>query len=262
VELAAYYTARGDEQAVDPLRAYAQLREQLPGYMVPAYLEQLAVIPVLPSGKADRASLPPPRGQRMAAGGDYVLPADDAERALAETLAAVLNIDRVSADGHFFDDLGASSLLMARFSAAVRERGGLPPVSMKDIYLHPTVRDLAAALAGSGMARPGPARQSAVAGLVDASVLDTSPAKGRPMFVLCGILQLLAFGVYVGGVSLALDAGASWTLAGHGVLGIYARLVAFGGGGLLALGAAPVVAKWVLIGRWKQRRIRASLRPI
>jgi non-ribosomal peptide synthetase-like protein len=257
VELAAYYTARGDGQAVDPLRAYAQLREQLPGYMVPAYLEQLAVIPVLPSGKADRASLPPPRGRRMAAGGDHVLPAGDTERALAEALAAVLDIDRVSVDGHFFDDLGASSLLMARFSAAIRERGGLPPVSMKDIYLHPTVRDLAAALAGSGMDRPGSAREPAAAGLVEATVLDASPAKGTPVFVLCGILQLLAFLVYVGGVSLALDAGASWALAARSALGIYARLVAFGGGGLLALGTAPVVAKWILIGRWKQRRIRA-----
>jgi non-ribosomal peptide synthetase-like protein len=267
VELAAYYTARSRTQAVDPLLAYAQLREQLPGYMVPAYLEQLPVIPVLPGGKADRASLPPPRGPRMAAGGDHVLPASDTERALAEELAAVLNIERVSVDGHFFDDLGASSLLMARFSAAIRERGGLPPVSMKDIYLHPTVRGLAAAVAGPGAARPapalpgaarpGPARGPVAAGLPDAATADTSPATGRPLFALCGVLQLLAFLIYVGGVSLALDAGASWALAGRGVLGIYARLVAFGGGGLLALGALPVVAKWILIGRWKQRRIRA-----
>jgi non-ribosomal peptide synthetase-like protein len=260
VELAAYYTARSDTPAVDPLRAYAQLREQLPGYMVPAYLEQLPVIPVLPSGKADRASLPPPRGRRMAAGGDHVLPASDTERGLAEVLAEVLNIERVSADGHFFDDLGANSLLMARFSAAVRERGGLPPVSMKDIYLHPTVRDLAAAVAPSGVA-PSGAGQSGVArpapALPDAAALDTSPPRGRPLFALCGALQLLAFLVYLAGLSVVLDAGASWVLAGHGVLGIYARLVAFGGGGLLGLGIMPVIAKWILIGRWKQRRIRA-----
>ena len=31
----------------------------------------------------------------------------------------------------------------------------------------------------------------------------------------------------------------------------------FGGGGLLVLGILPVAAKWILIGRWKPRRIRA-----
>ena len=83
-------------------------------------------------------------------------PATGTERALAEVLATVLAVDRVSADGHFFNDLGASSLLMAMFSTAVRERGDLPPVSMKDIYLHPTVRLLAAAIG-----EPGPAREPA-----------------------------------------------------------------------------------------------------
>ena len=56
-------------------------------------------------------------------------------------------------DSHFFDELGASSLLMARFNAALRERTALPSVSMKDIYLFPTVRELAASL--------GPATSSA-----------------------------------------------------------------------------------------------------
>ena len=128
--------------------------------MVPAYLEQLPVIPMLPSGKADRKSLPAPSGPRhLSTRGDHVAPATGTERALAEVLATVLAVDRVSVDGHFFDDLGASSLLMAMFSAAVRERGDLPPVSMKDIYLHPTVRLLAAA-----MGEPGPAREQAPRG--------------------------------------------------------------------------------------------------
>ena len=249
VELAAYYTPRRDAPAVDADRVYAELRSQLPAYMVPAYLEQLPVIPMLPSGKADRASLPAPRGPRhMAAPGDHVAPATSAERELAEVLAGVLGTERVSVDGHFFDDLGASSLLMARFSAAIRERGSLPPVALRDIYLHPTVRRLAAAIA-----QPGPVREPELTVPPHAA----SPVTGKPRYFLCGALQLLAFLVYLGGVSLALDAGSSWTMAAHGVLRIYARLVAFGGGGLLALGVLPVVVKWILIGRWKPRRIRA-----
>ena len=55
---------------------------------------------------------------------------------------------------------------------------------------------------------------------------------------------------------VAVDAGAAWAAAGHGALGVYARLVVFGGGGLLAVGLLPVIAKWLLIGRWKPREIR------
>ena len=51
--------------------------------------------------------------------------------------------------------------------------------------------------------------------------------------------------------------GRAWAAAGSGALGIYLRLVVFGGGGLLAMGILPVLAKWLLIGRWKPRRIRA-----
>ena len=263
-ELAAYYSARRDTPVVDPGRVYAELRERLPAYMVPAYLEQLPAIPVLPSGKADRKSLPAPSGPRhLSTRGDHVAPATGTERALAEVLATVLAADRVSADGHFFNDLGASSLLMAMFSAAVRERGDLPPVSMKDIYLHPTVRLLAAA-----MGEPGPAREQAPRGPAGGPVPGPLRAPGAPpeaapaargvlAYALCGTLQLLAFAAYVAGFSLAVNAGAAWAVAGSGALAVYARLVVFGGGGLLAMGILPVLAKWLLIGRWKPRRIRA-----
>src|SRR5881296_3519202 len=69
------------------------------------------------------------------------------EGVFAEVLAGVLRVDRVSVNSHFFEDLGADSLVMAHFCARVRKRGDLPSVSMQDIYRHPTIRSLAAALA-------------------------------------------------------------------------------------------------------------------
>ena len=65
-ELAAYYSPGRDGAAPGPDRIYAHLRGRLPSYMVPAYLEQMAALPVLPSGKTDRKSLPPPSGTRRA----------------------------------------------------------------------------------------------------------------------------------------------------------------------------------------------------
>src|SRR6266550_9343472 len=69
------------------------------------------------------------------------------ESIFAEVLADVLRVDRVSVDSHFFEELGADSLVMAHFCARVRKRGNLPSVSMKDVYGHPTIRKLAEALA-------------------------------------------------------------------------------------------------------------------
>ena len=52
------------------------------------------------------------------------------EQILAEVLAGVVKTDQVPPDSHFFDDLGANSLVMAHFCARVRKRDDLPSVSM------------------------------------------------------------------------------------------------------------------------------------
>src|SRR3954453_3217682 len=68
------------------------------------------------------------------------------ERLFAEVLADIVGAEHVSADSNFFEDLGADSMLMARFCARVRKRPDLPSVSMPDVYKHPTIRRLATAL--------------------------------------------------------------------------------------------------------------------
>ncbi|MGH3239063.1 MAG: amino acid adenylation domain-containing protein, partial [Spirillospora sp.] len=54
VELVAYFTRRSRDAPLDRDRLRARAREHLPGYMVPAYFEELDAIPMLPSDKADR----------------------------------------------------------------------------------------------------------------------------------------------------------------------------------------------------------------
>ena len=76
------------------------------------------------------------------------------ESTLAEVMAGILKVDGVPVGSHFFDDLGADSMVMAQFCARVRKRADLPSVSMKDIYQHPTIKDLAAAFTESA---PAPA---------------------------------------------------------------------------------------------------------
>ena len=45
--------------------------------------------------------------------------------------------------------------------------------------------------------------------------------------------------------------GYAWISAGSGAADVYLRSVVFGGGAFLGVCALPVVAKWVLVGRWK-----------
>ncbi len=58
VELVAYYSLRQDTEEIDKAELRDRLQDRLPGYMVPAYLEELDIIPMLPSDKADRKNLP------------------------------------------------------------------------------------------------------------------------------------------------------------------------------------------------------------
>ena len=71
--------------------------------------------------------------------------ATSSEAVLAEMLAGVMKIEQVAHNSHFFDDLGADSLVMAKFCARVRKAEGLPVMSMKDLYANPAIRSLAQA---------------------------------------------------------------------------------------------------------------------
>ena len=181
-------------------------------------------------------------------------PAPPIERILAEVLADVVGVERVPAGSNFFDDLGADSMLMARFCARVRKRPDLPPVSIRDVYRHPTINSLATALADAAPAPAGapvPAAEPPVpapAGVAErASTLE---------YVLCGTLQFLFFLGYSGVAGLVAGLGYEWISAGSGVIDIYLRSVLFSGAGFGVLCTVPILAKWVLIGRWKPRQIR------
>ncbi|MGQ0483558.1 MAG: Pls/PosA family non-ribosomal peptide synthetase [Pseudonocardia sp.] len=132
--------------------------------------------------KADRKNLPPPTGRAGSGAGDapHVAPATDTERALAEALAGVLKVEGVSVQSHFFDDLAANSLLMARFATQVRKLGNLPRISIKDIYVNPTVRSLATALDALSPAPPPASQQQFGANGDNGSSATGTPTTGTP----------------------------------------------------------------------------------
>ena len=137
----------------------------------------------------------------------------------------MVGVPRVSVDDHFFDDLGADSMVMARFCARVRKRPDLPSVSMKDIYAHPTIRELATAMSEAAPAtcRAERHRQRS----------EVAKPAGTVQYVFCGVLQLLVFLGYSYLSAIVLVQGFEWVSAGTGLVDVYLRSALFGGAGFL-----------------------------
>ncbi|GAA1218530.1 Pls/PosA family non-ribosomal peptide synthetase [Pseudonocardia alaniniphila] len=173
----------------------------------------------------------------------------DIGEAFAEKLAGILDVDEVAVDADFFGDLGADSMVMARFCAWARKRPDLPNVSMKEIYRHPTVRDLTKALAPP----VSPLEEDLERNV--ALRAEAAPAR-RAEYILCGALQLLVFLGYSYLVGVVGDLSYTWISAAAGVGEIYLRSVLFGGAAFVGMCTLPIAAKWILIGRWKPREIR------
>ncbi|CAM5488656.1 hypothetical protein SALBM311S_08607 [Streptomyces alboniger] len=162
------------------------------------------------------------------------------ESVLAEVLAGVVRKEHIPVDSHFFDDLGANSLVMAHFCARVRKRPDLPAVSMRDVYGHPTIRRLAAALAETPAEAP-----------VTVAAEPREPGS-TARYVLCGTLQFLVFAGYCLLAGTATARGYDWVAGADGVAAVYGRSVVLGSALFAAACALPVLAKWLLVGRWKE----------
>jgi non-ribosomal peptide synthetase-like protein len=162
----------------------------------------------------------------------------------AALLAGVLKVAHVPVESHFFDELGADSLLMAQFCARVRKRSDLPTLSIRDIYATPSIAGLARAVAARA---PTPVAAPAPEPPTPTSALE---------HVTCGALQILFYLGYSYLGVLAVITGYEWMVEGATGLSLYLRLTLFSGAGFLVVTALPIAAKWLLIGRWRAQRIR------
>ncbi|WP_433557145.1 Pls/PosA family non-ribosomal peptide synthetase [Pseudonocardia xinjiangensis] len=185
------------------------------------------------------------------------------ELGLAEVLADVVQVDRVPVDSHFFDDLGADSLVMAHFCARVRKRADLPKISIKDVYRHQTIESLAKALAVTAPAAgapPAPTVGSAAPAIemIEGPAPEPIQAKpaGRLDYVFCGVLQALIFLAYTYLAALVTNEGYDWISTASGLVDIYLRSLVFGSAAVVGLCVLPILAKWLVIGRWKPQEIR------
>jgi non-ribosomal peptide synthetase-like protein len=242
-ELVAYYTLKQGAGKLSLDEAAQVLKARLPRYMMPAYFERLDAIPMTGSHKADRKSLPAPTGARLVIGsGKHIAPRTETETTLARALCAVMNIERASVTDNFFHDLGAHSLLMARFCSTLRRDGA--NVAIKDIYLNPTIEALARHI------------DSASDEEVVAPPRAPLHVPSNLEYYGCGALQLLYYVGYGSFLVWLLVAGYEWTYAAiDDPVQTYARVVGFAFALFVVLSAIPIAAKWILIGRWQTQTI-------
>lgn len=240
VELVAYYSLKQGAPALASSTISETLRKHLPGYMVPSFIEELPVIPMTSSNKADRKNLPAPKGPRFSSGSsNFIAPRTKTEEALARALIEVMKIERVSVEDNFFQDLGAHSLLMARFCSEIR-KVRTSSVSMRDIYLHPTVENLARHLD----ATPDEAVPQTI------RMLLRIPSNFE--YLTCGALQLLYYVAFSVFGAWLVTFGVTWVLGAGGATEMYLRSVAYLVASFTLLSALPIALKWLIIGTWTE----------
>ena len=173
--LAAYVTAR-EGQEVNTAELRHALATKVPGYMVPSVFMVLNAFPLTSNRKVDRRALPAPDHQ-FNAHEDYVPPATEMERGVAEIFEDLLGIERVTVASNFFE-LGGHSLLVARLQRRLRERFG-KELALMQLLERPTV----AAIADLLGTRDGTAPEDAPGEcLVPVQRHGTRP----PLFLACG----------------------------------------------------------------------------
>ncbi|HZG88897.1 MAG TPA: amino acid adenylation domain-containing protein, partial [Pseudonocardia sp.] len=145
--LVAYLVAAPGATA-DPAALRAHLARSLPDYMVPTAFVLLDRLPLNANGKLDRRALPAP-DPAPAADQEFVAPRTPTELELTRIWSDVLGTEQVSVAGNFFA-LGGDSILSIQMVSRARLVG--LRLSSKDIFLHQTVAELAAAVD----ARPAP----------------------------------------------------------------------------------------------------------
>ncbi|MBJ7291726.1 amino acid adenylation domain-containing protein, partial [Williamsia sp.] len=137
-----------DPAALDQVREHVARR--LPAYMRPTMWMVLDDFVHNSAGKIDRRALPAPEtGPAHLGGGTVESPRSPVEDLIAGIVADVLGIDAVSVTTGFFE-LGGNSLsamrVVARIGAALDVE-----VGVRELFDHPTVRELAQRVSQSGV---------------------------------------------------------------------------------------------------------------
>lgn len=117
------------------------LKKSLPEYMVPTVFMILKFLPVTPSGKVDRKSLPKP-DKELIKEDNYIPPTTEYEHKLGKIWSEILNIseEKIGIKDNFFE-LGGNSISVIKAVSLCRSKG--VSVTPKDFFDYPTISEIA-----------------------------------------------------------------------------------------------------------------------
>jgi amino acid adenylation domain-containing protein len=144
-QLAAYVVVR-EGHTLQRRVVIQKLKERLPAYMTPSWLDVVDALPSLVSGKVNRKLLPPPKTPLVDDEREIVAPRDEAERAMLALWEELFSRKGLSIKDDFFLDLGGHSMLAAKLVSKLRALPGCGDAAMSDVYQSPTIESLAKAL--------------------------------------------------------------------------------------------------------------------
>ena len=127
---------------------YASMKRGLPEYMHPFRFELLQAMPLTPSGKLDRRSLPKVSHERPILEQEFIAPSTTMEKQLAKIWTELLQIDRVGINDNFFD-LGGNSLLSVKVALRIKSEIGAF-FDLVSLYQYPTIKTCAQYLEQQG----------------------------------------------------------------------------------------------------------------
>ncbi|MFI6321620.1 amino acid adenylation domain-containing protein [Nonomuraea sp. NPDC050556] len=133
------YLVTAQQPDINTVRA--QLRTQLPDYMLPSAFVAIPAVPYTANGKVAFAELPEPAASESGMAGRYDEPRDQVERTLADIWIRILGLPRVGIHESFFD-LGGDSLSAIRILASAAADLGRE-VEVAAIFDNPTIAELA-----------------------------------------------------------------------------------------------------------------------
>ncbi|MGD1702261.1 amino acid adenylation domain-containing protein [Dapis sp. BLCC M229] len=137
--LVAYIVTKTELPTVQELLKF--LQGKLPEYMVPSAFVRLAAIPLTPSGKVDRRSLPAPDVSALVNSNTFVAPGTPTEELLATIWNEVLGLEQVGIHDNFLA-LGGHSLKAAQVISRIRGVFGVE-IPVRDVFEFPTIAELA-----------------------------------------------------------------------------------------------------------------------
>jgi non-ribosomal peptide synthetase-like protein len=259
-EIAAYVVLADGVAELERGDVCELIRNRVPDYMVPKYLDVLDELPTAVSGKVDRKQLPAPHSLLTNSKRDVVPPQTPLQRALVEAWERALLVSPISIRDDFFTDLHGHSLAAAKLVTQLRESLQTVRISVRDFYQHRTIESLAEYLRGVGVSAGMQAATETDAQIAQVGAGRPAPVQPRlpRMRWLCGLLQLVGLVGYYSVASYpivlsivlilkVLDGEVSWQVA--------AGLMTFLGFAVWPSWLLVSIAlKWIVIGRYKPGR--------